>query len=135
MVGLLTMAVIGYFVGDYSIRQAQIKKEMQSQNFISDVGFYDLPRMNITMTSEGGNSAYVRVDVSLKVLKSDVGRLTDYYPRINDRLLTFIRHQDINELRQPVTQKLIRADLLREANKASYPIPIMDIVFRQIVIL
>jgi len=130
-----TLAVIGYMVGDYSVRQKMHKIEMPSSVIAADTAFYDLPLMNLTVTSEAGNQDRIRIDMSLEVQKSDLPRLESYQPRIIDHLINYLRRQDIEALRQASNEHVFKSQLLEETNKGSYPVPVMDIVFRRFIVL
>ncbi len=133
---LIVLAIVGYFLGGYGLEQAQQRDEDAQKTVISDIGYYNMPRMNLTLSpSEGGESGHVRIDLALEVEKKNMGRLDSFRPRIADRLVTYVRQQDISTLRETDTRRDFREGLLREANKASYPVPIIDIVFRQMVFL
>ena len=133
---LLGLAVAGYLIGDhYGFSRAKMNAH-NGTNFASDVSFYDLPRMNLTLSSlDGGKSGKVRIDMSLEISKKDLERMHDYQPRMCDRLVTFIRQQDIETLRNPRNQKVFHEELLQEANKVTSPIPIIDVVLRQMVFM
>lgn len=133
---LLLLAVIGYFVSDYNSQQAEQKALENQKNFISDIAYVDLPRMNLTLSpSDAGKGGRVRLDLSLEVEKKNVGCLSRYQPRIADKLVNYIRQQDISSLRQADTRREFRSGLLEAVNKASYPVPIIDVVFKQLVFL
>jgi len=129
------LAAIGYFVGDYSIREKAHKIEMRSSVISADTAFYDLPHMNITVTSDTDSQNRIRIDMSLEVQKNDLTRLSSYEPRIVDHLITYLRHQDMEMLRQASKENDFKAQLLEETNKASYPVPVMDIIFRRFIVL
>lgn len=135
VVCLMGLAVAGYMVGDYTIR-AELHKTLRQEYFTTDLALYDLPRININMTSNSKtNSNRLRVDVSLEVAKQDLAKLSRVQPRITDRLVTFMRKQDIEEVRPPTAMVWLHRVLLEEVNDASRPVPIRDIVFRQFIVL
>ena len=128
------LAAVGYAVGDYSFRSAVVKPVVSSAVIEGDTAFYDLPNVNLTM-SAGGDSNLVRIDMSLEVQKRDMARLDSYAPRISDQIVRYLRKQDIEELRQSGREHQLKDQLLEQTNKASYPVQIMDIVFRRFVVL
>ena len=136
---LTLLAVMGYVASDYTIRQQQARDAAargSSPSFTTDVGFVALPRMNMTMTSSKGQATgRIRIDISLEVQQKDLARLEDYQPLITDRLISYVRKLDIEDIRRPNAVPNLRQDLLKQVNNASYPVPVLDIIFRQFVIM
>ena len=132
------LAFTGYVVGDhYGFSRAALMVNNHTQkNFVSDVSFYDLPRMNLTMaSSENGQTGKIRIDMSLEIEGKYFDRMKDYQPRMCDRLVTFIRDQDMDALRKPYNQRAFHDELLREVKKVASPVPVLDVVLRQMVFL
>jgi flagellar basal body-associated protein FliL len=133
--GLLTLACIGYFYADYRIQAARHQR-MEDQRFRSDVTYIDLPRVNLTLgSSTGRGTGRVRMDISLAVEKKYAGRIEDVEPRIADRIVSYLRTVDFDELSRPKATVWLHKRLLQEAVSASDPLPIMDVVLQQFVIL
>jgi flagellar basal body-associated protein FliL len=128
------LAAVGYCVGDYSVR-TQVHKLEAGKVETADTAYYDLPHMNLTVTSVTGDKSHLRIDMSLEVSKADLARLDSYRPRITDRLTEYLRGQNIEDLRRASAEHIFKAQLLEETQKASYPVPIMDIVFRRFIVL
>jgi flagellar basal body-associated protein FliL len=132
---LSALAFFGYYVEDYSLRADHHKIE-QLPLFSSDLTYFDLPRMSLTLTSSSKNGpTRVRCDISLEVAEKDRQRLLDYQPRISDRLVDYMRRLDGEEILRPNVTGWLRRDLLDQVNTVSDPIAVRDIIFRQFVIL
>jgi flagellar basal body-associated protein FliL len=129
------LAAIGYCVGDYSFRTQAHKMSVPNSVIAADTAYYDLPHVSLTINSVAGDSDLLRLDMSLEVQKSDLARLDGIQPRISDRLVEYLRKQDIETLRQASKEHQFKDELLEETNKASYPVQVMDIVFRRFVVL
>jgi flagellar basal body-associated protein FliL len=133
--GLVLLAGVGYYFAGFTI-QDEHHKMVAEQRFRSDVSYVDLPRMNLTLSSLGGHQmGRVRIDISLAVEKKFIGRVVDVEPRISDRIVTYIRKLDFDDLSQPKATVWLRQRLLEEATAASSPLPIVDVVFQQFVIM
>ncbi|MFY9287308.1 MAG: flagellar basal body-associated FliL family protein [Alphaproteobacteria bacterium] len=132
---LLGLATMGYGVGDYTIRAHQKSQAAKNNNFTTDVAFLTLPRMNFSILSQDGRPGRLRIDMTLEVEQKNIARLEDYQPRITDRLSTYVRRMDMDDIRRPNAAVSLRKQLLKEVNNASYPVPVMDIIFRQFVIM
>jgi flagellar basal body-associated protein FliL len=131
----IALAAVGYAVGDYSFRSKVTKPVVASTVIEGDTAFYDLPNMNLTISSGSGDSNHVRIDMALEVQKSDIARLDSYAPRIADHLVGYMRTHDLDSLREASREHQLKDKLLEETNKASYPVQVMDIVFRRFIVL
>lgn len=136
ILGLAVLACLGYTVGDFTA-QMQKKNKIVATNphFATDVGFIDLPRMNLTLPSAAGKTGRVRLDMTLEVDKQNMSRFEDYQPIITDRLVKYVRQLDAEDLHRPNAAPVLRKELLQEVNSISAPMPVIDIVFRQFLIM
>jgi flagellar basal body-associated protein FliL len=133
LVALISLAVVGYYVADFEIKNVHEKSE--EKFFSTDLAFYDLPRINLILSAYGPNkSGKVRMDISLEVAEKDMQRLKDYQPRIMDTLVNYMRQFDVDEVSPPKVMALLHENLLNEVNLASKPVPIRNIVFREFVV-
>ena len=132
---LILLAIVGYSLSDYTIRSQQAQDALSHKQFVTDVGFLSLPRMSMTISSGSGESGRLRLDVSLEVEQKNLAQLEDFQPRINDKLVSFVRKLDMDDMRKPEALPELRKELLRQVNSVSYPVPVMDIVFRQFIIM
>jgi flagellar basal body-associated protein FliL len=96
--------------------------------------YYTLPRMELTLSSFEGETHHARLGISLEIEKINLERFADFQPRVSDRIINFMRHKDIEEIRKPAAMFTLRRDLLHEVNQASAPIPVSDIIFREFVV-
>lgn len=133
---LALLACMGYIAGDYTARINQKSASPSTnQHFASDVGFVELPRMNMSISSSAGDAGRVRIDMSLEVEKKNLARFEDYQPIITEHLNNYVRNLDIEEIRSPNAVPKLRKELLKEVNTMSFPVPVLDIIFRQFVIM
>jgi flagellar basal body-associated protein FliL len=135
VLGLTALACVGYLYADFSIK-AERSQRVEEQRFRSDLAYVNLPRMNLTLSSSAGHqTGRVRIDLSLAVEKQYVGRMEDVEPRIAERIVGYIRQVDFDDISQPTATKWLRKRVLEEATNASSPLPIVDVVFNQLVIM
>lgn len=137
IVGLGFLAFIGYGIGDFTANKISAKKvAVTNPNFSTDVSFVDLPRMNLSIPSSTGSATgRIRIDISLEVEKKNLARFEDYQPMITDRLLNYVRKLDAAEMHHPNAVPVLRQELLKEVNSFSYPVPVIDLVFRQFLVM
>jgi len=132
---LVLLAVLGYFAGDYTARMSEKRQaEIASQHFASDVSYIDLPSVNMSLSSSEGDTGRIRIDMSIEVEKKYLSRIQDYQPLIADRLVNYMRNIPANEVRRANAVPKLRKNLLKEVNSVSR-MPVMDIIFRQFVIM
>ncbi len=102
--------------------------------FTKNKAVFNLPRMDVTMTAMQGEAHHVRLGISLEMDKKNMDRFEGYQPRVSDRIIDFLGHQDIDEFTGINGMDKLRNDILFEANKASGPVVITDIIFREFVV-
>lgn len=123
---LLLMCAIGYYNG----RSGFLTNIIPS----SSVGryFYDLRRATINV---GGSfttaRGTIRMAVSLEIDEKDAKLIGGYAPRIMDQLQNFMSEVRIDDVRRAAGLEWLRRELLWEANKASGPVRILNVSFRE----
>jgi len=95
---------------------------------------FNLPRMDVTMTALEGETHRMRLGISLEIDKKSVETFEGYQPRVSDRIVNFLNHQDINEFTGSNGMDKLRNDILFEANKASGPVVINDVIFSEFIV-
>jgi flagellar basal body-associated protein FliL len=131
---LVVLAAIGYLAEDYHMRFLQ-QKTLIAEDAPTALVFLDLPKMDVTLSSPAGAPERVKVALSLQVMRKNLLQLEGYQPRITDRIIVFLRQQDVEKIRQPAASSWLRKSLLSEANDAANnQVPITDVVFRQFVV-
>lgn len=134
---LIGLAVTGYILSDYTIRnEAAHKAAITNKNFATDIGFLDLPRINTSLPSgAAGRSGHLRMDITLKVEQKNLPRIEDFEPKITDRIVSYVQRLDMEDMQEKDSLPQLRKELLRQVNSASYPVPVIDIVFQEVVVL
>ncbi len=133
---LASLAAMGYYAANYELDTIQKSKIANNPKFSSELVYYDLPRINLTLPSiESGRMERIRVEVSLEVALKDGERIKDYEPRINDRIISYFRKLDAKEIVNLTNRPRLHKAILLEANSSSQPIVVHDILFRQILLL
>ena len=135
VLALVALAGVGYLYTDYAI-QTERHQTAKDQRFRSDVAYVNLPRMNLTLpAAENRQGGHIRIDISLAVEKKYAGRVEDMGPRITDRISNYVRNLDYDSLSEPKATLWLHKRLLEEATNASNPLPIVDVIFENFVIL
>lgn len=124
------LASFGY-VQVANVREAQ-KQEYEKQAHAKT--FFSMPRMELTLSSYAGVAHHARIGLNLQIDQKNLSRFEDFQPRVSDRIINFLNHQDIEELRNPNQMYDLRHSLLYEINAASGPVPVSDVIFREFVV-
>ena len=127
----VALAVCGYYMAD---RIGLIKHPVPvAHGFISDMAYLDLPRMTVSLG--GAGSVHVRVDIALEVARKDIPTLEGFQPRITDKLNAFFSKVQLDEIEEPASMPFLRQEMLRQINSVTAPIPVHDLMLRQLVIM
>jgi flagellar basal body-associated protein FliL len=135
VVALIAFSVAGYYVyADFSIEAS--RKSAEDERSKSSLAYIELPHITIALPSlKTGLSGNVRLDIALAVENRYAAKIDGFRPRIADRLIDYCSRQNFDEFTSPRSLLWLREDLLQEANIASAPFPIKDIIFRKFVVL
>jgi flagellar FliL protein len=119
------------------MRQVHIDRETEAHITAAtgDKSLYQMPRLELTMQAfEGQQSHHVRLGINLEIAKDKIERFQGYEPRVSDRIVGFLGHEDVNRFEGPDGITKLRHDILPEINQASKPIVVSDIIFREFVV-
>ena len=133
VIALVGLAAVGYYVAHYEIHN---DRQHQEKYFATDLAYYDLPRISLTLASIGSSTASgkVRMDISLEVNEKDLDKLQDFQPRIMDTIINHMRQYDADDVKPSNVSSQLHENLLNVVNQASKPILIHNIVFRQFLV-
>jgi flagellar basal body-associated protein FliL len=140
---LAIMAVFGYYALRNDASTGTLAgTQVASHGFHTDLAYYDLPRMTVSIggnnASNGGGGSTaprVRVDISLEVASKDIRVIDGFQPRITDRLSNFLSQLTPEQIETPSSTTWLREQMLRQINAAGSPVPVHDLMFRQLVIM
>ena len=136
VVGLGCLAVIGYSCADFTMHIDHPAKTVAEQTQThTDVTFVDLPRLNLVVPSAHGSRGRLRMDITLEIDKKYALMLQGYTPRISERIESYAQAINIEDVTPPKATQQLRQDLLQEAATGGFPVPIIDVIFRQFVML
>ncbi|MGB9153147.1 MAG: flagellar basal body-associated FliL family protein [Alphaproteobacteria bacterium] len=133
-IGVFVMlSVLGYYVASKS-SFVDSRPAPMTHKFATDLAYYDMPRLTVALGS-GDQATRVRLDISLEVAKNDVGIVEGYQPRITARLNRFLTTLDPARIQEAGLMPWLRAEMLRQVNDAGAPVPVHDLLFRQLVVM
>lgn len=103
-----------------------------SRMFHTDMAYYDMPRMTVSV---GSGDVHMRIDVALEVAKKDVPMVEGYQPRITAKLNSYLSTLSPERIQEAKMLPWLRAEMLAQINSVGAPIPVHDLVFRQLVVM
>jgi flagellar basal body-associated protein FliL len=129
------LAWIGYLAFNYD--STNTDKVVETSAYTSSpsgiMAFYDLPQVSLSLSSGAGLTGTFKLDISLEVMRKDLGRVVDYEPRIIDRIVSYMHRQSVEDLHQPDSAKQLRVGLEQEINRGAIPIHIASVYVRTMV--
>jgi hypothetical protein len=134
VLSLLSLAVLGYIYADYRVDKETHRAEL-NKKFVTDVTYVDLPEVNMNIPSSSTHSGRVRINISIEVDKKYAQKLEDYVPRITDGIIAYMQKADYDIINQPHASRYLKPYFMKIANSSSEHVPIIDIIFRQFLVL
>lgn len=126
---------VGYYsYADYTLR-ARYHEQSTAQQFQTDLAYIDLPNISVTLPSSKPDGVKLRMDITLAVEDQFAAQLVGYQPRITDRLIHYMEKMDYDDVVRPHSSVWLKPDMLAEINKASAPVPVRDLVFKEFIVL
>jgi flagellar basal body-associated protein FliL len=128
----LTLAIFGYCVVD---KNGHMRRPVPlAGNFVTDMAYVDLPRINLQV-GNADNETHMRIEISLEVASKDKAVMEGYQPQITDRLNFFLARMKPEQLRKPQNVAHLREEMLRLVNGIGAPVPVHDLMVRQMIIM
>jgi len=101
----------------------------------SAVVFYDLPEMLVNLNSDGRQSSFLKIQVSLELGSAEaVPTIEAVLPRIVDNFQVYLRELRPDELSGTKGMVRLKEELLVRVNGAVEPTRVHDILFKEILV-
>lgn len=123
---LALVGTIGYVVGQKQL-YAIVSEHARARAIL------EMPKMQFAMEGLNVQSGKVKMDMSLQVAPRDMEKLKLFLPRIKDRIITVLNHTNIEQLTDKISLRMVHDELLQQANQASGPVVIKDILIKNLV--
>lgn len=109
---------------------AEAGKNMPAPSF-----FFDLPDLTVNLSSNNGESHFLRLKVALEVgSQTDLDALKEVQPRIVDDFQVYLRELRPEDLAGSAGTYRLRHDLLLRANQAAQPIQVKNVLFKEFLV-
>ena len=129
----IALAVLGYCIARKSDFVAS-RPAPTAHALTTDFTYYDIPRLNVVVGS-GNTATHVRIDLSLEVGKDDLSVIEGYQPRITARLNRFLMTINPDRMQKANWLPWLRSQMLGQINRAGAPVPVHNVLFRQLVVM
>ncbi|MDR3449708.1 MAG: flagellar basal body-associated FliL family protein [Alphaproteobacteria bacterium] len=107
--------------------------------FMTDMTYYDLPRLTVSMSGGeggGGKSApRVRMDISLEVPRQDIDIIDGYQPHITERIGDFVRTLKVDQVNNARSMIWLHDEILKRINNSGVPVPVHEVFFRELLVM
>lgn len=101
----------------------------------TEVVFYDLPEMLVNLNSDGRQSSFLKIQVSLELDNPEaVPTIEAVLPRIVDNFQVYLRELRPDELSGTKGMVRLKEELLVRVNGAVEPTKVYDILFKEILV-
>jgi len=132
--------VLGWFGYHMSVRMGMARLPPPSHHFATDMSYLDLPRMVVSVggSGEGGGGIWaprVRLDITLEVAGKDAEILRGYQPQIMEKIAAYMMKLKPEDLTRRGSMQWLRGELLNRINNADMPVPVHDVLFRELIIM
>ena len=97
--------------------------------------FYDMDDMLVNLNAPGRQPRFLKISISIEMEKeSEVSKLENVLPRVRDQFQVYLRELRVEDLQGSAGIYRLREELLARVNKATYPVKVKDVLFREMLI-
>jgi flagellar protein FliL len=100
-----------------------------------NTSFYELPDIIVNIQAPDGSPAYLKLAVSLEVDQPDAKALIEpVLPRVIDQFQTYLRELRVEDIRGSAGVMRLKEELLRRVNFALAPLPVRDVLLKEMIV-
>ncbi|MGE5537917.1 MAG: flagellar basal body-associated FliL family protein [Gemmatimonas sp.] len=111
--------------GEHAERQAAAKPAV----------FFDMPELLVNLNSSGRRVTFLKLSISLELTDpQDIPKIQLMLPRLVDNFQVYLRELRLEDLRGSAGVYRLREDLLARVNEAAKPVPVKDVLFREMLV-
>ncbi len=97
--------------------------------------FYDMPDMLINLSSTGRQPRFLKISISLELESAEqVPQVEANLPRVTDHFQTYLRELRFDDLQGSAGIYRLRQELLARVEASVAPVPVRDVLFRDILV-
>jgi flagellar FliL protein len=126
--GLYASGLLDKLLGGAETEAAEPAKPKQTV-------FYDMPTMLVNLNSDGRQSSFLKLTVSLELSSEQDRKLMEQMqPRIVDNFQVYLRELRIEDLQGSAGLQRLREELLLRVNTAVEAAEVEDVLFKQMLV-
>ncbi|MEO0393625.1 MAG: flagellar basal body-associated FliL family protein [Pseudomonadota bacterium] len=97
--------------------------------------FYDIDNMMVNLNAPGRQPRFLKMSISIELgSESDVAKLEQLLPRVNDQFQTYLRELRVEDLQGSAGIYRLRLELLDRVSQAVEPAEVRNVLFREMLI-
>ena len=144
VVALLVLLLGGgaglYFTGAldqfFGPSEEEIAAQVAAAQEAAETGvFYDIDNMMVNLNAPGRQPRFLKMSISIELgSQSDVSKLEQLLPRVNDTFQTYLRELRVEDLQGSAGIYRLRLELLDRVSREVEPAEVRDVLFREVLI-
>lgn len=97
--------------------------------------FFDVPDIIVNIQTPDGSAAFLKLVVSLEVEQPNAASLIEpVLPRVIDQFQTYLRELRVEDVRGSAGVMRLKEELLRRVNFALAPLPVRDVLLKEMIV-
>ena len=97
--------------------------------------FFNVPDIIVNIQTPDGTPAYLKLSVALEVDQADAQALIEpVLPRVIDQFQTYLRELRVEDIRGSAGVMRLKEELLRRVNFALAPLPVRDVLLKEMIV-
>jgi flagellar FliL protein len=97
--------------------------------------FFAMPDIIVNIQTPDGTPAYLKLSVALEVDQPDAHALIEpVLPRVVDQFQTYLRELRVEDIRGSAGVMRLKEELLRRVNFALAPLPVRDVLLKEMIV-
>ena len=97
--------------------------------------FFSLPDIIVNIQTPDGTPAYLKLSVALEVDQPDAQTIIEpVLPRVIDQFQTYLRELRVEDIRGSAGVMRLKEELLRRVNFALAPLPVRDVLLKEMIV-
>lgn len=112
------------------------KKPLEPANLpTAETTFFDLPDIIVNIQTPDNTPAYLKLSVALEIEQPDAKPLVEpVLPRVIDQFQTYLRELRVEDIRGSAGVMRLKEELLRRVNLALAPLPVRDVLLKEMIV-
>jgi flagellar FliL protein len=97
--------------------------------------FFDVPDIIVNIQTADGSQAYLKLSVALEIEGAETKKkIEPILPRVIDQFQTYLRELRVDDIRGSAGVMRLKEELLRRVNLSVAPIPVHDVLLKEMIV-